>query len=67
MCATYMNTKQTQPIAAEPGMPYAHTRRRPHPSAPTGLVTPEEELMTVDEYFDELMELVRQDYAKLQG
>lgn len=53
-------------VVSEPELAYA---RPPRISSMPGSFpyTPEDELMTVDEYFDELRELVHQDYARLRG
>ena len=60
------NTRK-QPMAAEPTPSYSAVQKQP--TAPT--LSPKERLiketLSVDEYFDELISLVHQDYANLWG
>lgn len=58
-----MDNNDTTPTASETAVLYGQANTPGHihqQEIPTNC-------MTVDEYFDELIELLRQDYARIQG
>ena len=58
-----MDNNDTTPTASEPAVLYGGAQS----SGPTPRQEIPANCMTVDEYFDELIELLRQDYARIQG
>ncbi|MBR4136200.1 MAG: hypothetical protein IKU03_07325 [Bacteroidales bacterium] len=62
MIKEYQENQNTVPKVAEPSLSYGSEKKVQQSSSSTSII---ENTMSVDEYFDELISLVRSDYANL--